>query len=430
MALPLADEERDQLWNPALPGVPGRLPPMPPAVLPPAAVPAALPSPVAAPAPPQIDRAAGMEQPKPHYKPDLADYIYGALAGFTGNLGASQRELRWRDQQDRQRAQQQDRDRLQMWMETQKGTSAQQALRQQALDAGAERLKLQQERQAGIDRERDYNLDPNDPSVQRMRSFVLTQAAGRLTPEEVAGMSNRQLQAVMTMINREAERAHAGEDTRIAAQRAGATSGASTAAREAVQLPYDVAREERSIDVEGRKGVNREAAKRADVGELPGAVITNRDVYTRASTDGTSRRDMEKAVSSSRKAIQAIDDMIAIRQKHGTQPLPSAAQSNYDNSKSVFRGQLSVASETGTLQSFDIAEYAKQIPEITPGATDALSLVSGKDVKLEQLKGLRESFVRKLNSGVERWGIEIEGAGGAGPRKPKPAADDGDWEDL
>ena len=468
MAIPRRREERDDLlWGAALPSAsvphsrvaqapippnPYDPPPPPPRsdVIDPFAGPPARvqpPPPVMqAPVPAlSADIAKGAKDPGPPkpsgdaqgYDPDFLDVLSAGLRGFGGQHGPSMREQRWNQEQDRN--QQAEKDAYEAWLGQRKAEQDDQRLAQQdqAGSTAQRRLELLEQNMEGrkeaFGLRKDLagpDLDANHPQNVAVRKWLADYAG--IPEERTAAMTRRDLMGLMSQFNDESERAHAGEDTRIDANRAGAVAGAATSARERVQLPYDVAREERGITNEGRKELSRKERERSDVGELPGATVVNRDVYARASGDSTTRRDMEKATASARKAIKALDDMIAIREKHGTEVLPSRAQSDYDNSKSVFRGQLSVASETGTLQSFDITEYARQIPEISPTGTDALSAVSGQDIKLEQLKGLRDSFTRKLNSGVERWGIEIEGAGGAGPRKqaPAPAASDGDWEDL
>lgn len=218
----------------------------------------------------------GLQEPgeAPIYEPDAIDIIGAGLSGFVGNFGPSQRETRWNQQLDRDAAERREgrqalRDEVQFgnWL-------AGQDLRERSLQAREESLGLARDKQKSIDRRDDYRMDPNDPSVAPMREFVLSQTRGRFTPDEVANLSNDQLRAVMTMLNREAERAHAPEDTRIAANRAGATAGAATSARERASLPYDIAAEqrgegraersaERSVETEGAQKIAEAERKRA-----------------------------------------------------------------------------------------------------------------------------------------------------------------------
>lgn len=296
MARPgMRDPERDLYWNPALPGVPPVAPPdaaprmggveapaygaddHAPTLAERYGAPLAPRQPVQAPAPQldrgsvgrsmlgnaqtaltgaatdAIDRASRMDEPgdAPIYQPDAVDVLGGALGGFIGQFGTSPREQRWNRQQDadaadRREKRQQLRDQAQFgnWLAQANMREQQLEARKEALGQGAERVDLAKRKQAGIDEDRDWRLDPEKAS--KTREFVLRQANGRVTPEELDGMSNAELRGVMTMLNREAERGHAGEDTAIAARKAGATATASTIGRETAARPFDIDKENRA----------------------------------------------------------------------------------------------------------------------------------------------------------------------------------------
>ncbi len=294
MAIPRPDDERDQLWNPALPGSPASSASMLQALAPTAA-PAAPPPPRAAPGipalaqemptpalqafPPTPGAPPVAAQPQPRtYKPDIADYLYGLLAGFGGNFGTSAREQRWNSGQDRARQQERDKvdaERLRIWAESQGVNAGNAAKRQELADKN---LQLRERTVAtGEAKEKrladaqDAMRNPESAPAEALRDALEMRGTPR---EHTAQLNDQQMRAMLTQFNRDDERRTAEEDTRIAARRAGATSGAATAARESVQLPYDIAAEERgegraeraserSVETESQQKIEDAERKRA-----------------------------------------------------------------------------------------------------------------------------------------------------------------------
>ncbi len=468
MALPMRRRPEDeQWWNPALPTGAAPRPMAPPQQQPPSSdvldpfagppVPAPQPmpprvAPVQAPpaAPPQT-LGAQLGQPPPPapsgeaeaYDPDVIDVLSAGLRGFAGNHGPSMREQRWNQQQDRQ--QKQDTAAYEAWL-GQKRLDSQES-RDQALqarwgalgDAADHRLEnqdktiaIKEEQAKRLADAQDYWMNPDNAQAKKVQELFAQEGEPR-----AAGLSMRSLQALNPVLFDDAiKRLHAPEDAAIAARQAGMVAGSATSARERVQLPYDIAGEQRDIVNAGAKDEAKREALSASRRAIPGLTITNESAYDTATADDPTYRKMLDSASAYRALLTSLDKMRAIRSKHGVE-IPGAAQGEYDLAKTTAIGAVTKLGETGVLNQGEWDRYSKAIPGITPSVADIPNMI-GMDIKGGQLEGVRKALADTVESRLYQWGVRYdEGTlpqGGhesrGGPRKrrsnmggaPAPAA--------
>jgi hypothetical protein len=201
-------------------------------------------------------------------------------------------------------------------------------------------------------------------------------------------------------------REHQAAETAAAVGQASMPSRVETARRiSEATLPYDEQRARAGAEARATADITANQNARAGF-KIPGLITDDPDVWAANAADDTTRRNMVNSAAAYRKILTGIDRMIELRKKYGVQ-IPGEIQGEYELGKTAVIGGVTKLGETGVLNEGEWQRYSKVIPGITPSLND-LGAIFGKDISLEQLKGVRRALKGAVDAGLFQWGAHYD----------------------
>lgn len=284
-------------------------------------------------------------------------------------------------------------------------------LREQGLSLQEQRLKQQKELADARAAENERKLGAKSGDAEQYLSWLDSKG---VDTANLQGMTSDALFKLNPQLTLEYRHANAEDINADAAGKAGGVTAARIGAQHDLapivnQDAADKAQGVATATLPSKVALKQSPTTRQGAGgpvAIPGTEITDPEAYAASMASPTEAKDNRKRAASAQKLLSAVDRMIELRSSGGMQ-LPGETQAEYGGQRFAALAGHGELANLGVLQPSDRTFIEENLPGITPSMLDAYGAVTGKDAKLEQLRGLRKAVGDLVEKGMRPYGMRI-----------------------